>query len=199
MKLFLKSACIAFVLVVIYSLIPFQAQCDNISNDVFRLHILANSDSEYDQSVKLKIRDRVLEYSKSLFESASSKEEAESLISQNLDNITQVAQNELQNLGCGQNVKAEIKKMYFTTRYYDSYTLPSGMYDALRITIGSGKGHNWWCVMYPSICISAASEQDEKAKKALDDGEYDIIKNEKYSYKFKVVELFEMMKTIFEK
>ena len=198
MKLFLKSACIAFVLVVIYSLIPFQAQCDNISNDVFRLHILANSDSEYDQSVKLKIRDRVLEYSKSLFESASSKEEAESLISQNLDNITQVAKNELQNLGCGQNVRAEIKKMYFTTRYYDSYTLPSGMYDALRITIGSGKGHNWWCVMYPSICISAASEQDEKAKKALDDGEYDIIKNEKYSYKFKVVELFEKLCSCFK-
>lgn len=199
MKIFVKSACIAFVLVVIYSLIPFQAQCGNISNDVFRLHILANSDSNYDQSVKLKVRDRVLEYSKSLFESASSKEEAESLVSQNLDNITRVAQNELQNLGCDQNVKAEIKKMYFTTRYYDSYTLPSGMYDALRITIGSGKGHNWWCVMYPSICISAASEQDEKAKQALDDGEYDIIKNEKYSYKFKVVELFEMMKTIFEK
>lgn len=199
MKLFVKSACIAFVFVVIYSLIPFQAQCDNISNDVFRLHILANSDSDYDQSVKLKVRDRVLEYSKSLFESAKSKDEAESLISQNLDNITRVAQNELQNLGCDQNVKAEIKKMYFTTRYYDSYTLPSGMYDALRITIGSGKGHNWWCVMYPSICISAASEQDDKAKQALDDGEFDIIKNEKYSYKFKVVELFEMMKTIFEK
>ena len=198
MKLFVNSACIAFVLVVIYSLIPFQAQCDNISNDVFRLHILANSDSEYDQSVKLKVRDRVLEYSKSLFESASSKEEAESLISQNLDNITWVAQNELKYLGCDQNVKAEIKKMYFTTRYYDSYTLPSGMYDALRITIGSGKGHNWWCVMYPSICISAASEQDEKAKQALDDGEYDIIKNEKYSYKFKVVELFEKLCSCFK-
>lgn len=198
MKLFVKSACIAFVLVVIYSLIPFQAQCDNISNDVFRLHILANSDSDYDQSVKLKVRDKVLEYSKSLFESASSKEEAESLISQNLDNITRVAQNELQNLGCAQNARAEIKKMYFTTRYYDSYTLPSGMYDALRITIGSGKGHNWWCVMYPSICISAAAEQDEKAKQALDDGEYDIIKNEKYSYKFKVVELFEKLCSCFK-
>lgn len=198
MKIFVKSACIAFVLVVIYSLIPFQAQCGNISNDVFRLHILANSDSNYDQSVKLKVRDRVLEYSKSLFESASSKEEAESLISQNLDDITSVAQNELQNLGCDKTVKAEIKKMYFTTRYYDSYTLPSGMYDALRITIGSGKGHNWWCVMYPSICISAASEQDEKAKQALDDGEYDIIKNEKYSYKFKVVELFEKLCSCFK-
>lgn len=198
MKIFVKSACIAFVLVVIYSLIPFQAQCDNISNDVFRLHILANSDSDYDQSVKLKVRDKVLEYSKNLFESASSKEEAESLISQNLDDITRVAQNELQNLGCDKTVKAEIKKMYFTTRYYDSYTLPSGMYDALRITIGSGKGHNWWCVMYPSICVSAASEQDEKAKQALDDGEYDIIKNEKYSYKFKVVELFEKLCSCFK-
>ena len=198
MKIFVKSACIAFVLVVIYSLIPFQAQCDNISNDVFRLHILANSDSDYDQSVKLKVRDRVLEYSKSLFESASSKEEAESLISQNLDDITRVAQNELQNLGCDKTVKAEIKKMYFTTRYYDSYTLPSGMYDALRITIGSGKGHNWWFVMYPSICVGAASEQDEKAKQALDDGEYDIIKNEKYSYKFKVVELFEKLCSCFK-
>ena len=198
MKIFVKSACIAFVLVVIYSLIPFQAQCDNISNDVFRLHILANSDSDYDQSVKLKVRDKVLEYSKSLFESASSKKEAESLISQNLDNITRVAQNELKHLGCNQNVKAEIQKMYFTTRYYDSYTLPSGMYDALRITIGSGKGHNWWCVMYPSICVSAASEQDEKAKQALDDGEYDIIKNEKYSYKFKVVELFEKLCSCFK-
>ncbi len=199
MKLFVKSACIAFVLVVIYSLIPFQAQCDNISRDVFRLHILANSDSDHDQSVKLKVRDRVLEYSKGLFESAKSKQEAESLVSSNLDNITRVAQNELKDLGCDQTVKAEIKKMYFTTRYYDSYTLPSGMYDALRITIGSGKGHNWWCVMYPSICVSAAAEQDEKAKQALDDDEYEIIKNEKYSYKFKVVELFEMMKTIFEK
>lgn len=199
MKLFVKSACIAFVLVVIYSLIPFQAQCDNISRDVFRLHILANSDSDHDQSVKLKVRDRVLEYSKGLFESAKSKQEAESLVSSNLDNITRVAQYELKDLGCDQTVKAEIKKMYFTTRYYDSYTLPSGMYDALRITIGSGKGHNWWCVMYPSICVSAAAEQDEKAKQALDDDEYEIIKNEKYSYKFKVVELFEMMKTIFEK
>ena len=199
MKLFVKSACIAFVLVVIYSLIPFQAQCDNISRDVFRLHILANSDSDHDQSVKLKVRDRVLEYSKGLFESAKSKQGAESLVSSNLDNITRVAQNELKDLGCDQTVKAEIKKMYFTTRYYDSYTLPSGMYDALRITIGSGKGHNWWCVMYPSICVSAAAEQDEKAKQALDDDEYEIIKNEKYSYKFKVVELFEMMKTIFEK
>ena len=191
MRFWIKSACVAFVLTVLYSLIPFQAQCGNISRDVFRLHILANSDNEYDQSIKLKVRDKVLEYTQELFDSAKSKEEAESLIADNLGNIEYISEKELKSLGVSYPVKAEIKNMYFTTRYYDSYTLPSGMYDALRVTIGSGKGHNWWCILYPSICISAAAEQDEKARQALDDNEYDIVKNERFTYKFKVIELFE--------
>ncbi len=195
MKLFIKSLCLAFVLTVIFSLIPFQAQCENISRDVFRLHILADSDSEYDQSVKLRVRDRVLKYSEALFRSAASKEEAEELIRRNLAGIESVAQDELNALGCGCTAKAELKNMYFSTRRYDSYTLPSGMYDALRITIGSGRGHNWWCVMYPSICVSAASEQDDRARQALDSNEYDIVKNEKFTYKFKVVELFEKLRS----
>ena len=87
--------------------------------------------------------------------------------------------------------------MYFTTREYSAYTLPSGMYDALRITLGKGEGHNWWCVMYPSICLSTATEQDEKARQALDESEYDVVKNEKYEYKFKVVELFERLSSLF--
>lgn len=197
MKLFVKSVCIAFVLAVIYSLIPFQAQCENISNDVFRLHILANSDSEYDQSVKLKVRDRVLEYTRELFDSAGSKKEAEELIAENLSEIESVAEAELKSLGCDHTVTAEIKNMYFTTRHYEAFTLPSGIYDALRITIGSGKGHNWWCVMYPSICVSAAAEQDERAKQALDTEEYEIVKNEKFTYKFKVIELFEKLRSYF--
>lgn len=196
MKTLVKAACTAFVLVVIYSLIPFQAQCDNISRDVFRLHILANSDSEYDQSVKLKVRDKVLGYTSQLFNSAGSKQEAEGLIESNLNSIKEVAENELKSLGCDYSVKTEIKNMYFTTRVYDSYTLPSGMYDALRITLGSGKGHNWWCVMYPSICLSSAAEQDERAKQVLDSNEYDVVKNEKFTYKFKVVELFEKLKSL---
>lgn len=197
MKPIVKSLCAAFIIAVIYSVIPFQAQCENISNDVFRLHVLANSDSEYDQNIKLKVRDRVLEYSSGLFESATSKEAAESLTSKNLDAIETVANNELKRLGCGYTAKAEIKNMYFTTREYSAYTLPSGMYDALRITLGKGEGHNWWCVMYPSICLSSAIEQDEKARQALDDSEYDVIKNEKYEYKFKVVELFERLSSLF--
>ncbi len=191
MKLFVKSVCIAFVLTVLYSVIPFQAECTDISNEVFRLHILASSDSEYDQNVKLSVRDKVLEYTESLFQNAKSKEDAEQVISQNLPAITEVAQNEVYRSGSNDKVKAEITNMYFTTRHYDSYTLPSGMYDALRITIGEGKGHNWWCVMYPSLCIYSEENRDEKAKEVFDDAQYDIVKNEKYEYKFKIVEIFE--------
>lgn len=191
MKLFIKSACVAFVLTVIYSIIPFQAQCTDISNEVFRLHILANSDSEKDQDLKMKVRDTVLKYTKSLFENASSKEEAEEVVFDNIEEINAVAKSVVMENGYNYPVKTEITNMYFTTRYYDSYTLPSGMYDALRITIGSGNGHNWWCVMYPSICISSAVEGDKKAKETFDSSQYDIVKNEQYEYKFFIVELFE--------
>lgn len=197
MKLFIKSACIAFVLTVIYSVIPFEAQCSEISEDVFRLHILANSDSEEDQSLKLKVRDEVLEYTEDLFNLASSKEEAEKIISDNLQSISNVAYCTLLENGYDYTVTAEITNMYFATRYYEGFTLPSGMYDALRITIGEGGGHNWWCVMYPSICISSAQEKDDKAKEVLDDGEYDIVRNEQYQYKFKIVEMFEKFCSLF--
>jgi stage II sporulation protein R len=198
MKLIVKSLCTAFIIAVIYSVIPFQAQCENISNDVFRLHVLANSDSEYDQSIKLKVRDKVLEYSEDMFKNAASKEQAESLTAENLKNIEQTANDELKRLGCNYTAKAEIKNMYFTTREYSAYTLPSGMYDALRITLGKGEGHNWWCVMYPSICLSAASEREERAKTAYSDSEYKIVTNEQPEYKFRIVELFEQLQAIFK-
>ena len=197
MKMFIKSTCIAFVLAVIYSMIPFQAECSQISDEVFRLHILANSDLDEDQNLKLKVRDRVLEYTEDLFKKAQSKEEAESLISDNIQSIADTAYDEVLRNGYDYTVSAEITNMYFTTRYYENYTLPSGMYDALRITIGKGEGHNWWCVMYPSICISSVEEQDSKAKDVFDEQQYDIVKNEQYEYKFKIVELFEKLCSLF--
>lgn len=197
MKLIIKSACIAFVLTVIYSMIPFRTECKEISDEVFRLHILANSDEDYDQQLKLKVRDKVLLYTESLFEKARSKEEAENLISNNLQDICNTAQEEVTDNGYDYTVTAQITKMYFTTRTYESYTLPSGMYDALRITIGSGEGHNWWCVMYPSICISSEKSQDEAARETFNDNQYDIVKNEKYEYKFKIVEIFEKICSYF--
>lgn len=197
MKLFLKSLCVAFVLTVIFSMLPFETECKEISNEVFRLHILANSDAESDQELKLKVRDKVLEYTESLFENSHSKEEAENAVSDNLQEICNVALKEVRNNGYDYGVTAEITNMYFTTRYYDSYTLPSGMYDALRITIGSGEGHNWWCVMYPSVCISTEENQDKAAKEALNENQYNIVKNEQYEYKFKIVEIFEKICSYF--
>ena len=197
MKMFIKSACIAFVLTVIYSLIPFQAECRGISDEVFRLHILANSDSEQDQKLKLKVRDKVLLYTEDLFKNANSLEEAEKVVADNIKQICNVAYKEVHDNGYNYTVKAEITNMYFTTRYYEDYTMPSGMYDALRITIGKGEGYNWWCVMYPSICISAAGEKDEKAKEVLDEAQYNIVRNEKLEYKFKIVEIFEKICSVF--
>lgn len=189
--LFIKSAVIAFVLAVIYSVIPFQAVCAEIPNDVFRFHILANSDTEEDQALKLKVRDKVLEKTKILFDTANSKSDAEKFVKANLDTIEEIAQNEVYKNGYSYPVKAEIVNMHFDTRYYESYTLPAGMYDALRITIGNAKGHNWWCVMYPSICISTVDEGKEKAKNALSDDEYSVVTDDKVEYKFFIVELFQ--------
>lgn len=197
MKLFIKALSVAFVLAVIYSLLPFQAQCSEISKEVFRIHVLANSDSEQDQALKLKVRDRVLEYTEEMFRNATSKQEAETLVLNNIQSIADTAYKEILDNGYNYAVKAEVTKMYFTTRYYENYTLPSGMYDALRLTIGEGKGHNWWCVMYPSICISSAQEQDSRAKQVFDEQQYDIVKNEQYEYKFKIVELFEKFCSFF--
>lgn len=189
--LLIKSAIIAFVLTVIYSVIPFQAVCAEIPNDVFRFHILANSDSEEDQALKLKVRDKVLEKTKILFDTANSKSDAEEFVKANLETIEEIAQNEVYKNGYNYTVKAEVVNMHFDTRYYESYTLPSGMYDALRITIGNAKGHNWWCVMYPSICISTVDEGKDRAKNALSADEYSVVTDDKVEYKFFIVELFQ--------
>lgn len=196
-KLFTKALCIAFVLTVFYSVIPFEAECNEISNEVFRIHILANSDSQSDQSLKLKVRDEILVFSERLFESADSKEEAENIVRENMDEIIAVAQKKVYDEGYRYKVNAELTNMYFTTRYYEQFTMPSGMYDALRVTIGEGEGKNWWCVMYPSICLSASIESDEKAKESFTDNQYDIVSSGEYQYRFKVVEIFEKITSYF--
>lgn len=198
MKLLIKSLCIAFVLTVIYSVIPFQTECEQISTEVFRLHILANSDSEEDQALKLKVRDALLEYTDKLFDDAKDRNDAENIAKENIETLQSVAQNTVYKNSCNYTVNAEVVKMYFNTRYYENYTMPAGMYDALRITIGSGKGHNWWCVMYPSICISSAIDNDEKVEKTFSENQQEIVRGNEYEYKFKVVEIFEKIVSFFE-
>lgn len=154
-RLLFKAFCCAFALTIMLTLIPFEASCREIQQDVFRLHILANSDSEEDQNLKLKVRDEILKYTEDIYKNSNSKEEAIKLTSENLQSIANKAKEIVSENGYDYQVKARIADVYFNTRTYENVTMPSGTYKALQIEIGKAEGKNWWCVMYPSLCVGA--------------------------------------------
>ena len=133
-----------------------------VKTDTLRLHIIANSDSDFDQELKLKVRDRVLEYADGLFAEVSGKTEAEALAEYSANDIKAVAEEVIAENGADYSVSVEITNMWFETRTYDGFTLPAGDYDAVRIIIGAGEGHNWWCVMYPPLCLPGAENALQK-------------------------------------
>lgn len=196
MRLFTKSLCVALILTMLFSVLPFEASCQEIRKDVFRLHILANSDTDKDQNLKLKVRDAVLEYTEKLYKNSNTKEEAEILTSKNLQNIANVAKQVIVDNGYNYNVTCQIEDVYFNTRTYENVTMPSGTYRALQIKIGDAKGKNWWCVMYPSLCVGASTDYKALDDK-LNDKEYDTLVNEKTQYKFKIVEIYERIVSFF--
>ena len=196
MKLFLKAFTVATILTILYTMIPFSAECSSVSNEVFRLHILANSDSDCDQNLKLKVRDAVLDYTKNIFKNADNITNAEKLTDENLQKIADKAKKVVEKNGYNYSVKAQIKEMYFDTRYYGNITMPSGKYKALRITIGKGEGHNWWCVMYPCVCVGASTNYNS-LKENTTDKEYSIMVNGDYKYQFKIVEIFQKICSFF--
>ncbi|MDO4199291.1 MAG: stage II sporulation protein R [Clostridia bacterium] len=190
MKTITKAIVSGFIVSILCSFLGFFGRCDSISGKVFRLHIIANSDSAEDQSLKLKVRDRILSDLGENFSSAADIIEAEQLTEENLDKIESIAQDEILKNGYNCRVKVQIVHMYFNTRYYGDITLPAGYYDALRIVIGEGKGKNWWCVMFPPMCLPAA-EGSSELEKVLDSGEANILDSgEKYLLEFKAVELY---------
>lgn len=172
--------------------LPFVNSCEELTEDVLRVHIVANSDSAADQSLKLGVRDRVLEGCSDYFSGCEGKEDALRITEEHLDEIERIAADEIKRRGFDYSVTAEVGEMYFNTRYYEDFTMPAGYYDALRLTIGSGEGQNWWCVMYPSLCVGAASETE--MKDSLDDGEYEVVTSEKYDFRFKLVEYWEELR-----
>ena len=134
----------------------------SVKTDTLRLHIIANSDSDFDQELKLKVRDRVLEYTGELFAEVSGKTEAEALAKYSANDIKAAAEEVIAESGANYSVSVEITNMWFETRSYDGFTLPAGDYDAVRIIIGAGEGHNWWCVMYPPLCLPGAENALQK-------------------------------------
>ena len=189
MKTIEKSILLGFIFTILFSFLGFNSKCENISDKVFRLHVLANSDSSEDQQLKLCVRDKVLEYSKYIFSDAKNKDSAKQITQKHLEDIKNVAQQEVYDRGYDYKVNVKIDNMYFNTRQYGNVTMPAGNYDALKIFIGDSKGHNWWCVMFPPICLPAA-EESKQLDDVLDPSQMNIVENgNKYKIKFKIVEL----------
>ena len=196
MKLLFKSLVCAAVISCLISMTGFYGACKDIEKEVFRLHIIANSDSESDQTLKLKVRDCITEYTSSLFKNCKNKAESVKAAEDNIENIKYLAQQIVYENGCDHNVDAYVTNMSFSTRVYDGFTLPAGNYDALRIVIGNGSGKNWWCMIFPSLCIPSASTA--KLSDAVNAREQDIVtQSDRYEIKFRIVELFEGLFSLF--
>ncbi len=162
---------------------------EHISNKVFRLHILANSDSTDDQNIKLMLKNYILENTQDII-GGKTLDEAIENAKNNTKEITDMCNDYLKSKGFDYKVKVNVVKEYFKTRVYDDFTLPAGKYNSLKIEIGEGKGHNWWCIVFPSVCLSACTES---MGDYLTDDEMSLVSNT-YSPKFKIVEIYESTK-----
>ena len=200
---FFKRITLIVILLTIYILISafsyVSTVSNNISNSVFRLHVIANSDSEDDQSLKYKVRDDLIKYMNSLTKNITSKEAAIEIAKQHKNDFYTIAKNTIKENGYNYDVKIDIGNSYFPTKYYGDISLPAGYYDALKVEIGEASGQNWWCVMFPPLCFVDMStgivpdESKETMKENLPTEEYALISSnsdKSLHFKFKLIEFF---------
>lgn len=203
MKKNLKMVMLLTFLLLIYTSICAFSYANNVSSDiaqsVFRLHVLANSDSKEDQNLKYIVRDNLLNYMNSICANCTSKEEAIKLVLENKDRFEQIAVQTIQEQGYDYSVNINIGNFEFPTKNYGDISLPSGYYDALRVEIGEAKGQNWWCVMFPPLCFVDVSsgvvpdESKELMENNLSEEEFALVSdksNNEIKFKFKILEFF---------
>lgn len=202
MKIFKKILAI-FLLLFIYTSICAFSYSNSVINDiqksVFRLHVIANSNSEEDQNLKYLVRDKVLAYINSISNKKNSKEEVIQIAIKNKNEIKKIAEEVIRENGYNYNVNVEIGNFPFPTKSYGDISFPAGNYDALKIEIGNAKGKNWWCVMFPPLCFvdvtSGIVPEESKniLKENLSYEEYELLAqdSENYDFKFKIVEMFQ--------
>ena len=166
-----------------------------LASQVIRLHVLANSDSEEDQALKLEVRDRVLETTSALLAGETEPQAAAVLLDQHLDDIAQTAAQEISAQGHDDRVEVRLEQTWFPTRQYQGISLPAGNYLALRVLIGAAEGHNWWCVVFPNLCLPAVSERALEAS-TLTPGQISLLQEEETSYvfRFKTLEFWQSLK-----
>ena len=199
----LKISLILSLLLFLYTSICAISYAETTSSDiaesVFRLHVIANSDSTEDQNLKYKVRDSLLNYMNNICSNCASKQEAIEIVKEHQEEFKQVALNTIYEQGYSYNVNIEIGNFEFPTKHYGDISLPAGFYDALKVEIGEAKGQNWWCVMFPSLCFVDISsgvvpdESKEDLQKVLSDEEYSLISDSSdyvIQFKFKLLEFF---------
>ncbi len=168
---------------------PIIATSENISDKILRLHIIANSDSTEDQDLKLKVKNYFLENTADLFVGQTLDENIE-IAKENIDYIEKICNTCIEQNGFDYEAEVTVDREYFDTRVYDDFTLPAGVYNSIRITIGQGNGHNWWCIVFPSVCLSACTKSMDDY---LTDEEMELV-GDGYTPKFKVIEIYEKIK-----
>lgn len=197
MKLIKKielSVAIAIIISLILNIAGFAYTCDDIRKNVLRLHVIAASDSDEDQALKLKVRDAVLKEGADIFNGSVNIDNAVQKITPEIERLTGVAEDVVRQSGFDYDVKITLSREYFNTRTYESVTLPAGRYLAVRVVIDSGEGHNWWCVMFPPLCLPAARASTD-IDDVLTDRAVNLVKKDpKYEPRFKIVEWIEKIK-----
>ena len=201
--LLLLIVSVSFLLLSAYSYV--NAVSNNLADSVFRLHVIANSDSEEDQNLKYKVRDSLIGYMNTLTNDMNTKDEVIKIAGKHIQDFKDIAQNVVKENGYNYEVNVEIGDFSFPTKTYGDISFPSGFYDALKVEIGKAEGQNWWCVMFPPLCFVDVSsgvvpeESKENLEANLGDEEYSIIsdseENGLTSIKFKIIEFFENIGT----
>jgi stage II sporulation protein R len=189
MKRLIKLLAIAAAVMLLCSFMPSFEEAQ-IYDKVLRLHVIASSDLQEDQALKLKVRDAILEYTKDV-PNITGIENAREYYAQRLDEIKDVAQETVDKEGKGQDVQVSLGYEYYPTRTYEDISLPAGEYLSLRVMIGGGAGQNWWCVLYPPICLSAVSAEEELVSAGFTPEQMQIItegESTRYKIKFKILE-----------
>lgn len=198
-KRFILDSALLILYVCISAVSYTHAVTTDIADSVFRLHVIANSDSAEDQNLKYIVRDKVIEYMSSISQNASSKEDVIEIAKANLDKIQAIASQTIRENGYTYSVNVEVGNFSFPSKRYGDITLPPGYYDALRIKIGEAEGQNWWCVMFPPLCFVDVTsgvvpdESKEIMKENLSKEEFDLISknSNEVKVKFKIVEVLQ--------
>ena len=158
MRKIAKIICTSILILVLVWIGTVVADRQRLSDNLVRLHVIAASDSQADQTVKLKVRDAVIDALQETVTQLPDVDSAKAYLNEQLPYLQEVAQNVLTEAGMDDSVSVSLGQESFPTRHYDTFSLPAGVYESLKITIGEGEGKNWWCVVFPSLCLPATSD-----------------------------------------